>query len=183
MKKNILLFCVIAVWGCNTPKEKPNPKYELELVEEMINMAIHDDINSKDLLEIRIKNLDSIIIKFPNTKEAKRAKYLLSKKDSINSLFDKVKLEKQIANDEMLLPERQTYQENLRNLFLDKGLDVKVTVSGDKYDEMVLEFVLFNDVWFRKFETNGDFDNWNKLGFKKITLSDNNSYRKYMQYE
>lgn len=182
MKKNIFLLCVIAVCGCNSPKEKPNPKYELEAFEEMIRQSIYD-MDSKEVLQLSLQNLDSIILKFPNTKEAKRAKYLLSKKDSINSLFDKVKLEKQIANDEMLLPERQTYQENLRNLFLDKGLDVKVTVSGDKYDEMVLEFVLFNDVWFRKFETNGDFDNWNKLGFKKITLSDNNSYRKSMQYE
>lgn len=183
MKKNIFLLCVIAVWGCNSPKEKPDPEIELQVVEEMINMVIHGDINSKEILELEFKSLDSIVLKFPNTKEAKRAKYLLSKKDSLNSLFDKVELEKQIANDEMLLPERKAYQENLRNLFLDQGLDIKVTVSGDKYDEMVLEFVLFNDVWFRKFETNGNFDNWYKLGFKKITLSDNNSYQMYKQFQ
>lgn len=182
MKKNILLFCVIAVWGCNSPKEKPNPESELQAVEAMINMSIHD-INSKDILEIQFKRLDSVILKFPKTKEAKRAKYLLSKKDSINSLFDKVQLKRQIANDEILLPERQAYQETLRNLFLDKGLDIKVTVSGDKYDKMLLEFVLFNDVWFRKFKTNGDFDNWNKLGFKDITLSDKNTYRMSIQYQ
>ena len=182
MKKSLFLLSFIAVWGCNSPKEKPNPKYELEAVEEMIRQSVYD-IDSKEFLQLSLKNLDSIILKFPNTKEAKRAKYLLSKKDSLNSLFDKVQLEKQIANDEMLLPERKTYQENLRNLFLDKGFDIKVTVSGDKYDEMVLEFVLFNDVWFRKFETNGDFDNWHKLGFKKITLSDNNGYQMSKQYQ
>lgn len=182
MKKNILLFCVIAVWGCNSPKEKPNPKYELEAVEEMIKKCVYD-IDSKEVLALSLTRLDSIILQFPNTKEANRAKYLLSKKDSINTLFDKVQLKKQIANDEILLPERKAYQETLRNLFLDKGLDIKVTVSGDKYDKMLLEFVLFSDVWFRKFETNGDFDNWSKLGFKEITLSDKNTYRKSMQYQ
>lgn len=182
MKKSIFLLFVIAVWGCNSPKEKPNAKYELEAVEEIIRQSVYD-IDSKEFLQLSIKNLDSIILKFPNTKEAKRAKYLLSKKDSLNSLFDRVQLEKQITNDKLLLPERKAYQKDLRNIFLDQGFDIKVTVSGENYDEMELEFVLFNDVWFRKFETNGNFDNWHKLGFKKITLSDNNGYRMSTEFE
>lgn len=175
MKKYLLLLLVITFLSCNKQKEKPNPKFELQVVEELIRMDIYD-MKSKEVLDLSLKNLDSIIIKFPNTNESKRAKYLLSKRDSLYTLIDKTKLEEKKSNSKLFLSERKEYQEKLRNLFLDKGLDIKVTITGENYDEMVLEYVLFNDVWFRKFETGGNFKEWFRIGFTKVTLYDNNGY-------
>lgn len=179
MKKIICLLLVIILFSCNKQQEKPDPKLELEVVEQMIKTSIYD-LKSKEMIEIQLLKLDSIIIKFPNSNESKRAEYLLSKKDSLYALIDKTKQIEKNANSKLFLSERKAYQEKLRNLFLDQGLDIKVSISGENYDELLLEYVLFNDVWFRKFETGGNFDEWFRIGFTKITLSDKNGYGKYM---
>ena len=72
--------------------------------------------------------------------------------------------------------------EKLRNMFLDTGIDVKVSVYGKNNETLELEYALFNDVWYRKFETSGMFDNFHKLGFKKIILNDNYDYKTSVTY-
>ncbi len=78
--------------------------------------------------------------------------------------------------------ERKENIEKLTNMFLDTGMDVKVSVHGKKNEILELENALFNDVWFRKFETNGMFDNFHNLGFEKIILTDNYDYKKWILY-
>ncbi|MCI9844517.1 zinc ribbon domain-containing protein [Flavobacterium pectinovorum] len=72
--------------------------------------------------------------------------------------------------------------EKIRNMFLDTGIDVKVSVYGKNNETLELEYALFNDVWYRKFETSGMFDNFHKLGFKKIILNDNYDYKTSVTY-
>lgn len=78
--------------------------------------------------------------------------------------------------------ERKENIEKLTNMFLDTGMDVKVSVHGKSNEILELENALFNDVWFRKFETTGMFDNFHNLGFEKIILTDNYDYKKWISY-
>ncbi|PZX91832.1 hypothetical protein DOS84_18795 [Flavobacterium aquariorum] len=78
--------------------------------------------------------------------------------------------------------ERKENIEKIRNMFLDTGIDVKVSVYGKNNETLELEYALFNDVWLRKFETSGMFDNFHKLGFKKIILNDNYDYKTSVTY-
>jgi len=77
---------------------------------------------------------------------------------------------------------RLKYGEDFRNLLLDKSLDIKVTVFGKNNKKMKLTYILFNDVWFRKFETLGYFDLIHEKGFMYIELSDGYGYGRGMQY-
>lgn len=178
MRRSILILNLILAFSCSQNTKAPDPKSELQVEEEMIRQAIYE-IKSKEILEMQFPRLDSISIKYPNSVEAKRARYLLSKKDSLYALVEKVKEEEHKSSSSI----RKAYQEELRNTFLDNGFDIKVKISNVDYDEMTLEYALFNDVWFRKFETNGNFNKWFKMGFVKITLTDNNGYSKYTYIE
>ncbi len=78
--------------------------------------------------------------------------------------------------------ERKGNIEKLRNMFLDSGIDVKVSVYGKNNETLELKNVVFDDVWFRKFETAGMFDNFHNLGFKEIILNNEYDYRKSISY-
>ena len=78
--------------------------------------------------------------------------------------------------------ERKNNVEKLRNMFLDTGIDVKVSVYGKNNEILELKYVLFDDVWYRKFETTGMFDNLHNLGYEKIILNDNYDYRTSITY-
>lgn len=77
---------------------------------------------------------------------------------------------------------RKNYQKELRNSFLDMGLDIDVLVTGKNNTQLILTFVLFSDVWFRKFETGGNFNSWHELGFNRIDLRDNYDYHRYIYW-
>lgn len=72
---------------------------------------------------------------------------------------------------------RRVYETDLRNAFLDEGYDIKVEVSGDDNDILTLTFPLFNDVWDRKFETQGTYKSLQDMGFKRVFLSDGYDYQ------
>lgn len=78
---------------------------------------------------------------------------------------------------------RKDYETELRNNFLDNNLDIKVSVYGKNNTKIKLTYALFNDVWFRKFETEGHFDKLNQKGFKRIELTDGYDYGKYITYK
>lgn len=78
--------------------------------------------------------------------------------------------------------ERKENIEKLRNMFLDSGIDVEVSVYGKDNEILELKYSLFNDVWYRKFETTGMFDNLHNLGYKKIILNDNYDYKTSITY-
>ena len=78
--------------------------------------------------------------------------------------------------------ERKGNIEKLRNMFLDSGIDVKVSVYGKNNEILELRNVVFDDVWFRKFETAGMFNNFHNLGFKEIILNNEYDYRKSISY-
>ena len=53
----------------------------------------------------------------------------------------------------------------------------------EKNNEILeLRNVVFDDVWFRKFETAGMFNNFHNLGFKEIILNNEYDYRKSISY-
>jgi len=78
---------------------------------------------------------------------------------------------------------RKEYAKTLRNEFLDLGFDINVQVAGENNTRLILTFVLFNEVWMRKFETSGNFDAWHKLGFNRVDLKDGYNYHRYMYWK
>ena len=78
---------------------------------------------------------------------------------------------------------RRNYEKELRTIFLDQERDIKVTVKGSFNEILHLQYVLFNDVWFHKFETGGLFDVWRELGFRKVILTDGYNYTKEIAWK
>lgn len=79
--------------------------------------------------------------------------------------------------------ERKQFETDFRNKLLDKGMDIKVLVFGKENKKIRLTYVLFNDVWYRKFETLGYFDQIHQRGFTHIELTDGYGYGKGIKYE
>ena len=92
-----------------------------------------------------------------------------------------IKLKKLEDNSES----RRLHQDLLRQMFLDKGLNIKVKVSGKYNENITLSYVLFDEVWFNNFNKEYLFDDLNKnWGYKKITLSDGGyNYQQTMSYK
>ncbi|MEC5156661.1 hypothetical protein [Chryseobacterium sp. MP_3.2] len=78
---------------------------------------------------------------------------------------------------------RKKYGEDFRNKLLDNGLNIRVSVSGKENKKIKLTYVLFDEVWFRKFENEGYFDQIHDQGFTHIELTDGYDYGQYMKYE
>lgn len=80
------------------------------------------------------------------------------------------------------LQERRNFADTLRTRYLDNYLDIKVRVSGSKADRITLEYVLFNDVWARKLQTEGALDTLREKGFKRIDMTNGYDYHVYWTY-
>ena len=74
------------------------------------------------------------------------------------------------------------YGEALRRRFLDRNLDIKVSVSGTKKDRVTLKFVLFNDVWSHRMQQDGLLQEMKDVGFKKVTMTDGYDYTVYWDF-
>ena len=79
--------------------------------------------------------------------------------------------------------ERKQFGIDFRNKMLDRNMDVKVLVFGKENKKIRLTYVLFNDVWYRKFETLGYFEQIHQRGFTHIELTDGFGYGKGIKYE
>lgn len=71
---------------------------------------------------------------------------------------------------------RRVYATQLRNNFLDGGLDIDVAVSGKNATYLKLKYALFGAVWGRKFETEGLFAKFRDMGFSKVEITDGYDY-------
>lgn len=78
---------------------------------------------------------------------------------------------------------REVFGAALREDYLDKGLDIKVNVSGKQSDRIKLTFILFNDVWTHQFQKSGMLETMQSLGFKRVSLSDGYDYGVYWTFE
>ena len=115
-------------------------------------------------------------------KQKAEQKTLKDKKDREDKIKEAaIKLEKLKADSES----RRLHQDLLRQKFLDKGLNIKVKVSGKYNENITLSYVLFDEVWFHKFNKEYLFDDLNKnWGYKKVTLSDGGyNYQQTMSYK
>lgn len=78
---------------------------------------------------------------------------------------------------------RAAYGEVLRTRFLDKNLDIKVSVTGAKKDRITLKFILFNDVWSHRIQQDGLLRELRDIGFKRVTLTDGYDYTVYWDFD
>jgi hypothetical protein len=75
------------------------------------------------------------------------------------------------ATAKLEIENRKKFAGLLRNIYLDRGLDIKVSVSGTKADRLQLSYVLFNDVWSHRLSKEGEIDTWCQMGFKTIRMT------------
>jgi hypothetical protein len=186
----IVVAILFYVFSCknNKPKEKVFTAVDyLEMGKSSIKEGVERDLVFE--IESGFEFIDSVILKYPNSTEAIEAKQILNnkkyyyfKKDSLKNTriksFNKSKADEEINSTD----QRKLYGSTLNNFFLDRGWDIKVKVSGKNNTDLNLNYPLFSDLWFRKFETNGYFTEWSKIGFKKITMSNGNDFNKYISY-
>lgn len=69
----------------------------------------------------------------------------------------------------------------LRELFLDKGLDIKVRVSGKNNTRLTLEWPLFSDVWSHRWEKDGTINSMLDAGFKRVHMTDGYDWGYYWE--
>ncbi len=96
---------------------------------------------------------------------------------------DKARREAEKRRVEYERSTRVQYAKLLRNSYLDLGLDIKVRVSGKNKDRLTLTYVLFNDVWVRKLQTNGNPEEWHSMGFNRIDIKDGYDYYRYWTWK
>ncbi|WP_369842146.1 hypothetical protein [Chryseobacterium tongliaoense] len=168
-------------------------KSEVEILNqhEIVIKSLSDEVkNAYFILRSQKYFVDTEIIRFTGlakkTKGSEFENRVVKTRDSLVK-NETVIGKKQIADlDKKQSAEesegRLKYRENFRDLLLDKNLDVKVNVFGKDNKKIKLTYVLFNDVWFRKFETLGYFDMIHEKGFTYIELSDGYGYGKWVQY-
>ncbi|GEM_PF-6404620 len=97
-------------------------------------------------------------------------------KDSLNSKQIIQKRKETVA-------ERKEYAKNFQNNLWDVGLNINVSTSGKLNEKITLKYIRFNDVYFRKFETEGYFQKLHNEGFKEIILTDGYDYTKRLVYD
>ncbi len=175
----------IKQWGL-TPTE-----FEILFQHEITVRSPSDEVkNAYMILKSQKYFVDTEIIRFTGlakkTKGSEFAKRVEKTRDSLVKNKEAIgktqiaDLDKKQSVEESEM--RLKYGEDLRNLLLDKSLDIKVKVFGKENKKIRLTYVLFNDVWFRKFETLGYFDMIHEKGFNHIELSDGYDYGRWIQY-
>ena len=110
---------------------------------------------------------------------------ILKQKAEQKALEDKKYREDKIKKLKADSESRRLHQDTLRQNFLDKGLNIKVKVSGKYNENLTLSYVFFDEVWFHNFNKDNLFDNLHKnWGYETITLSDGGyNYRQTMSYK
>lgn len=177
MKKYAWILLLI---GCYNPPIKVHPDHQLETMIELVGTEMQKAKPNESLLTTYFKELKKSVDSCQTDSLKKVGMLLYSKRDStLRAISDQIQNENKAIREReesLNLAEREGFETTVRNKFLDMGLDIKVSVTGKKKDILTLKYALFSDVWLRKFEKEGIFDEWFKKGFKKITLTDGYDY-------
>lgn len=203
MKKTLLFLAFIILIACNQqPRHLITATEQLHIATKNLKIARNesDTVRSNFYLEEYFSDLERLIKIFPDSTQAKIADSIIKNKQFYyneiaeirkQAIIDKkakeeqkIKEKEQYDKDMILNAKlnRRDYEYKLRNLFLDQGLDIKVKITGKNYQNLTLTFALFNDVWLRKFKTNGNIDLWYDMGFRRIFLTDGYDYNSGYDY-
>lgn len=197
MKKNLFLFGVSLIFiSCGSPTSEKYSNSEIDsavISENTILADIQKEIaeEKKIPVHLRVKKLykelndktyslsnhfhefDIILEETQGTGLEERVK---KTRDSLEQIMKKNESERS-SN------ERKQYGKDFENLLLDRELNIKVIVSGKDNRKITLKYVLFDEVWRRKFETEGYFDMLHDKGFDKICLTDGYRYQECWNYK
>lgn len=153
---------------------------------------IDDEVkNAYQILKSQEYYIDTEIIRFTGlAKKIKESKYLnkvVKTRDSLVKNQSQIEKKQSEEYDRKHAKEesksRKNFETEFQNKLLDKELNIKVKVFGKDNKKIKLTYVLFTDVWFRKFETEGYFDDLHQRGFTHIELTDGYDYYKGIKYD
>ena len=80
------------------------------------------------------------------------------------------------AGDKAEMMIRKAYASKLRETFLDRSMDIKVSVAGQHAERLMLRYPLFGDVWVHQFQKGDLAEEIRSLGFKKVDFNDGYDY-------
>lgn len=209
MKKLLFfVFTALLMFSCEkaastdkpkvTKKPAPDPygltvkEKEILAQKELPISSIGDEVkNAYFILKSDKYYVDTEIIRFTGlakkTKDSKYEARINKTRDSLIKNEAKIAEKKIRDYEEKSAKEesdaRKKYGEDFRNKLLDNGLNIKVSVYGKNNKKIKLTYVLFDEVWFRKFENEGYFSQIHDRGFTHIELTDGYNYGQYMKYE
>ncbi len=142
-------------------------------------------LNSKKyFIDTEIIRFTGLLKKVKGTLFEKRVK---KTKDSLivnkEIIEENSRRENEAKKEKELAEKRKLFESEFRNSLLDRGLDIKVKVYGKDNKKIKLTYILFNDVWARKFDTEGYFDQLHSRGFNYVELTDGYDYKTAMKYK
>jgi len=78
---------------------------------------------------------------------------------------------------------RELFAKQLQNNYYDKGMNIKVSLSGKHKTRLKLTFALIDEVWVHHFKKSGSLAELQKLHFKRVTLSDGYKFGRYWEWD
>lgn len=145
-------------------------------VKEKLDEFYHDMNTSTDKNITAGMWFNSLVKLYDEVKGTEYEKRFEKTRDSL----DKVSF---VDSQKREVEARKKYGEDFRNKLLDNGLNIKVSVYGKDNKKIKLTYILFNEVWRRKFETEGYFDQLHNEGFTDILLTDGYDYAEGVRYK
>jgi hypothetical protein len=152
-------------------------------------------LNQNNLIKKYFSNskLNEEFIKILYDNRAKRNKYIaeelalqrkkeMEEQEAIRQAeIEKKKREKIVELQNAAL--RKQYEIQLREKYLDQGVNIKVHVYGRNNTIIKLSYPLFNEVWAHKLQKGTLIDEIKNLGFRKLEMTDGNNYNVYWDFK
>lgn len=200
MKKRLLLFSIGVILGSCESKKLDNisiSNSDSAVAHGYDSVLADIDRKVAERKKIPIESRVAEVYKTLNTKDdsnVTNAMYFNSfdeiSEDVVGTKFEKRvnktrdSLDRIVKKEEAMrgFNNRKQYGKDFENLLLDKGLNIKVSVSGKDNKKITLKYIRFDEVWRRQFETLGYFDQLHEKGFDEICLTDGYDYHECWGY-
>ncbi|MFZ5451392.1 MAG: hypothetical protein ACOZF2_05920 [Thermodesulfobacteriota bacterium] len=149
------------------PEPEPPPLTSAQHLAEA-KKALSDTSNSMPFG--RLGDAENHLKAIPeNAEEYSKAKRLLKEvKKKQKQLMAKAK----VVLEKYMTQKRKEFADDLERRYLDKGMDIRITVSGRANTTIKLRYVLFSRPLVYKLAKEGFLDNLVKGGFKKAIFTD-----------
>jgi hypothetical protein len=186
-----LVFFSVAVRSCfgepdTTPPSERSPQPQPALSQTPVKVdpegARAQSTKTVDEIEGRLKENDQKLKKFyGTTEEVKQATADLIQLAVIKGLYSEGKAREDVKirsrADSLIAKvsqqQRQIYASAMEEIFVKNGLDVRVTATGTKKDQLRLRYVLMSKPLVYKFQNEMNLDDRARdVGFKKIIFTD-----------
>jgi hypothetical protein len=176
--KIIIFFVGASIAGSvETKQEKMEVESKKKGDISVLQQTIKTSKESKKYGEC-VSAIGKLLEEYPEKESEYKADKEFCTKQNELAVIEQLKKDKITADANAKLA-RKAIETTLRNNFLDKNLDIKVSVSGKNNERIKMTYALFSDVWSHQLQKNRTIDNLCQQGFKRVEMSDNYNWSVY----